>query len=276
LRHGAPCCEACTRLLITAHSSIRFVGRFLSLTPEALRPIAALDGQGPGAAERATDGGGAGGAAEPGLPYSGSEVNTTAKMEASGLPMLIPRSSVELLAFVALVVGGFAYRSASVKRDTVPAQGDQHKVRRGHAPAIGVYRLDMQTPDERKLVELSQDERDALKAAIQFKGERIYHAPSAEFAGASWDVVLGAVNSRVYKVSAVLSLGTLDQRNAMWQRLDGLLRKSLGTPASVSPIVTAWDTEDGNVVMNVGKAGGAHFIVLTLTSSGAATFERIK
>lgn len=188
--------------------------------------------------------------------------------------------SRNLVAAIALIIGGIAYGSVAAQRDggaagTTEERG-QPKVRRGHAPTIGPYRLDMNTGDVSKLVELTPDEKRALNPGFEFKGERIYHAPPASFAGANWDIVLGTVNSCVYKVSALLVLENREQRDRMWRKLDGLLRTPLGTPATAAANISIWDTEDGNVVMNQADAGGKYVVVLTLTSRAVSGFARIK
>lgn len=201
-----------------------------------------------------------------------------------------------LVAAIALILGGIAYGSVAAQRGSGAAgtaeERGQPKARRGHAPTIGPYRLGMNTGDVSKLVELTPDEKRDLNLAVEFKGERIYHAPPASLAGANWDIVLGVVDSRVYKVSALLVLEDREQRDRMWRNLDGLLRTPLGTPVEeCAKIVTAfgcersstaaaniisWDTEDGNVVMNRADAGGAYAVVLTLTSRAVSGFVRIK
>jgi hypothetical protein len=191
--------------------------------------------------------------------------------------ILYPRN---LVAGIALILGGIAYGSVSAQRGggaagTMEERG-QPKVRRGHAPTIGPYRLDMNTAEAAKLVELTPAEKKALNVTVEFKNERIYHAPPAGFAGASWEIVLGAVDGRVYKVSALLVLENREQRDRMWRNLDGLLRTPLGTPATAVATIITWDTEDGNVVMNRADTGAAYAVVLTLTSRAVTGFVRIK
>src|SRR5260370_31841032 len=119
----------------------------------------------------------------------------------------------------ALVLGSIMYGVVAFQR-SVGATGateerDQSKVRRGRAPTIGPYRLDMNAGEASKLAELTQSERKALNLAVEFKGERIYHAPTADFDGASWEIILGAVDNRVYKGSALLVLENHEQRDRM-------------------------------------------------------------
>jgi len=185
-----------------------------------------------------------------------------------------------LVAATALILGGIAYGSVAAQRGAGAAgtmeNSDQPKVRWGRAPAIGPYRLGMNTAEASKVVELTSAERRALNATVEFKNERIYHAPPGEFADATWEIVLGAVDGRVYKVSALLVLENREQRDKMWRKLDAVLRTPLGTPATAAAAIVIWDTEDGNVVMNRADAGRGYAVVLTLTSRAVTGFVRMK
>ena len=143
-------------------------------------------------------------------------------------------------------------------------------------PHCSLTRQDGSRSTLTKLVELTPDEKKALNPVVEFKGERIYNAPPANFAGTNWKIVLGAVDNRVYKVSALVVLDNRERRDTMWRNLNDLLRTSLGSPASAEANIVLWDTEDGNVVMNRADADGAYAVVLTLTSSAASSFVRIQ
>jgi hypothetical protein len=94
-----------------------------------------------------------------------------------------PRNFV---ATIVLIVGGITYGSGHAQVGTGNATTEESpKVRQGHAPTIEPYRLDMSTGDLSKLVELTPAEKRAFKRDVDFKGERIYHAPPANFAGSS-------------------------------------------------------------------------------------------
>jgi hypothetical protein len=159
-----------------------------------------------------------------------------------------PRNFVTAMA---LIVGGITYGSVVAQQSAgsrATEEGVKPKVKRGHAPTIGPYHLNMNTGDASKLVELTPDEKKALNPVVEFKGERIYNAPPANFAGTNWKIVLGAVDNRVYKVSALVVLDNRERRDTMWRNLNDLLRTSLGSPASAEANIVLWDTEDGNVV----------------------------
>jgi hypothetical protein len=184
-----------------------------------------------------------------------------------------------MAAAVAIVLVGLAYgaRAGQAAPCVAGASEDSaQKLRRGVAPTIGPYHLDMKTTALLRLSELTPNERAALGASIQFKNERIYHAPPGTFAGASWEIILGAVDDQVYKVSALLTWATQGPRDAQWRNVDAQLRPSLGSPANASTTIMTWDTDDGNVVMNRAEGGGAYVLVLTLTSRAVSGFVRVK
>lgn len=188
--------------------------------------------------------------------------------------------SRNLVVAIALTLAGIAYGSAAAQqRDAEAGATDEPgkpKVRRGLAPKLGPYYLGMKTGDVQKLVELTQTEKEALSLVVEFKNERIYHAPPAEFAGVSWDIVLGAVDGRVYKVSALLVFDSREQRDGVWRNLKEILTTRLSAPANATAAIIAWDTEDGNVIVNRAEAGGANAVVLTLTSRDVTSFARVK
>jgi len=130
--------------------------------------------------------------------------------------------------------------------------------------------------DPSKCLELTAAEKKALNPAIKFKGERICHAAPASFAGASWDVILGLVNNRIYKISALSVSNTSGEMSKLWADVGAALRPSLGLPAAAEANIRQWDTEDGNVIVNRAETGNTHAVVLTLTSRSVSTFERVQ
>lgn len=154
--------------------------------------------------------------------------------------------------------------------------GSESKGRHGLAPTLWPYRLDMKTDDLSSLTEISAAEKQALQLVVEFRNERIYHAPPANFAASSWEIMLGTVNGKVYKISALLAVGTRNSRNATWGKVDAILRTHLGTPAASTKSMLTWDTEDGNVVVNHADAAGTYAVVITLTSRAVSSFARTR
>lgn len=178
---------------------------------------------------------------------------------------------------VVLLLGGTAYAAVASQSSTKSrsAEADDHKIRRGLAPVIGPYRIDMKVSEMPHLLELTADERGALNASVAFKNERLYNGPPAQFGGAQWEIVVGAVEGRIYKISALLVMPDASGRDRAWQSLADQLRAPLGAPASAAHDLIAWDTEDGNVIMNRPDAGDLHVVVLTLTSRAVRGFASL-
>jgi hypothetical protein len=181
---------------------------------------------------------------------------------------------------IALLLGGFLYAAVASPKAEPASQankaGATPKVGARLAPSIGPYRLDIKVAGASHLIELSADESRAPNAIVAFKNERIYKAPPARFAGADWEIVLGTVDGRIYKISALLVLDSAGHRDSNWRSLEGQLRASLGAPASAAANIFAWDTDDGNVIMNRSDAGEAYVLAITLTSRAVSGFVRLR
>ncbi len=146
--------------------------------------------------------------------------------------------------------------------------------RRSNAPSIGPYSLDMKIDGIDGLAEISAVEKTALNLIMDFKNSRIFHAPHAHFAGLTWEILLGSVDGNVYKVSALIEFDSGETRNIAWQNVLGVLQNQLGVPETVEANILAWDTSDGNTILNRSDSNDA--IVITLTSRAIRNFERIK
>jgi hypothetical protein len=145
--------------------------------------------------------------------------------------------------------------------------------RRSKALILGPYRLDMKMDSIAGLSEISAAEKVALQLIMEFKNTRIFHAPHAYFAGLTWEILLGAVDGNVYKVSALTEFNSSETRNTAWQNVVGVLRNQLGTPETLTENILAWNTKDGNVILNRSDSNNA--VVITLTSCAIRYFERL-
>jgi len=146
--------------------------------------------------------------------------------------------------------------------------------RRSNAPILGSYHLDMKIDSVSGLSEISAAEKAALQLVMNFKNSRIFHAPHALFAGLTWEFLLGTVDGNVYKVSALTKLHSDETRNIAWQNVLGVLQNQLGMPETLAANILAWDTRDGNVILN--RSDSNSEIVITLTSSAIRKFDRIR
>lgn len=112
---------------------------------------------------------------------------------------------------------------------------------------------------------------------VEFRNERIYHAPATSWAGTAWEVMLGAVDDNVYKVSCLHAGADRALRNAIWENVDAGLRMQLGASAVSTARVIRWDTEDGNVVLNrADNDRGISAVVITLTSRVVSSLPRVR
>jgi hypothetical protein len=181
---------------------------------------------------------------------------------------------------IALLLGGTTYASLAAQKNVGVSEnagaGAQPNARHSVAPTIGPYHLNMKTADVAHLVELTQAEKKALNTAIAFKNEQIFHAPAVEFAGVGWDIILGAVAGSVYKVSALVAIENRAKSDGVWTNLKLKLESRLGPPADSTTAIIAWDTDDGNVVLNRAETSGTCVIALTITSQNVSSFVRIK
>lgn len=134
---------------------------------------------------------------------------------------------------------------------------------------IGGYFPGQQISGLPGLRELSFWQRLFLRSRL--RGERIYRAPDASFQGLPWNVVLGVINGRIYKISAQFlgSRGSLTGALAGSLFMECFMRLSdqFGK-ASVSEdgSMAKWQTPFGNAVLDSGERLGQAYVNLQLTS----------
>jgi hypothetical protein len=66
---------------------------------------------------------------------------------------------------------------------------------------VGPYKIDDTISGLQGLSPLLPAELLALNTAVQFVGEKILHAPDADFMCLKWDTILGTVNGVIYKIA---------------------------------------------------------------------------
>jgi hypothetical protein len=71
---------------------------------------------------------------------------------------------------------------------------------------VGGYALNMMLKEGPPLREVSPAEYEVMPR--QFVGERIYHAPPIQFIGKPWNLTLGAVQGRLYKIAPSCELSS--------------------------------------------------------------------
>jgi hypothetical protein len=125
-----------------------------------------------------------------------------------------------------------------------------------------------------KLVELTADEYKSF--APVFKNEKTYKAPPTSFLGRSWNVMLGTVAGRIWKVAAFIELDNINESQALIDVATRYCISHLGKPTEEQPGLITWDTRDGNVILQTASVMGTVAINLFVTSSAAGSFERLR
>ena len=135
---------------------------------------------------------------------------------------------------------------------------------------IGKYRLNMALEDVTGLTEFTQAEYKIY--CRQFQGERNYNTPAVDFLKRQWKVALGTVGGRVYKIALYfesVSRGTVTDVSTDVMEY---CQQRLGKPTEQNDTLFIWDASDGNVVLQLGKAGNTYQINFFQTSRNVRTF----
>ena len=134
--------------------------------------------------------------------------------------------------------------------------------------AIGPYNLDMSIVGLKGLVEIPPAEYKVLPKT--FKGEKIFKAPDVSFLGFSWDVRLGVVNGKIYKISTSLMFQREKrmEKVAIKEKILSYCKSKLGEPAEQTDLSIIWDTSDGNVMLQT-LATPLHFVINLFCTSSA-------
>ena len=138
---------------------------------------------------------------------------------------------------------------------------------------IGGYSLNMTLREGAPLRELSPAEYEVM--GRQFVGETIYHAPAVEFVGKQWKLTLGAVRGRLYKIAPFLELRNKNEANEAAFAALAFCNEQLGKPAEQRSGLFAWDTTDGNVILQTAEARDGFAVNLFLTARSVREFQRL-
>jgi len=109
----------------------------------------------------------------------------------------------------------------------------------------------------------------------QFVGEKIFHGPEVEFVGRPWKLDLGAVHGKLYKIAAYLELTNKTQANEVAVGALTFCNDQLGEPAEQRSGLFAWDSSDGNVILQTAEAGGGFVVNVLLTTRSVREFQRL-
>lgn len=134
---------------------------------------------------------------------------------------------------------------------------------------IGSYRLDMPVEGLTGLTEFSQAEYAIYGRS--FEGEKNYNAPLLDFLKRRWKVALGTVGGKVYKIALYFESESKSTVIDVSTDVMQFCQERLGKPSEQQETVSIWDTPDGNVVLQFGKAMSTFQINLFETSRSVRT-----
>jgi len=146
---------------------------------------------------------------------------------------------------------------------------------RGKRPAfaVGGYKLDDAVPSV-ELREFSESEYQLF--GREFKHEKNFHAPRVDFLGYSWNLLLGTVSGRIYKIHPYMLFSTKGYAGIAATATFQYCTEQLGRPSShTSGESWWWWTKDGNVILQGGETAEGFSVGLFLTSDAVNRFERL-
>ncbi len=165
-----------------------------------------------------------------------------------------------VILFVLIAQNGFlksiSFASDPVKPKSFPIQS---------------YRLDMPIDGVKGLVELSAEEYKIFPKT--FRDEKIYKAPNISFLGFSWDMMIGVVAKKIYKMNPGIVTKNEKIANEISIKTLEYCKSKLGNPIDEKIGRVIWDTEDGSVVLQTGETEEGFAIFLFIASREAKTFK---
>ena len=138
---------------------------------------------------------------------------------------------------------------------------------------IGPYRLNASIDGIAGLREFSSVEYAVM--GRQFDGERNYNVPPVEFLGRRWNLTLGTVNRKVYKIAPFLEARGKDEANPIAMATLRYCTETLGEPDSQKTGLFVWDTSDGNTILQTAETAEGLAINLFVTSREVRNFKRL-
>jgi hypothetical protein len=140
--------------------------------------------------------------------------------------------------------------------------------------AIGPYKLDMPIKGIKGLKEISASEYDIFKK--KFEDEKIYKAPSINFLGLTWDMMLGVVKGKIYKISPGYTTKDKNQADEAAVKALTYCKSYLGEPSEQQAGLFIWETKDGNVILQTAATSEGFAVFLFSTTRSAKEFRQLK
>ena len=158
-------------------------------------------------------------------------------------------------------------------RSSTPREAALPKAPARASFTVGSYRLDDPIGDLTGLVEFSAEEYRVM--VRRFKGERNYNAPSVQFLGRPWKLMLQTVNGQISKIAPHIETTSKFEANQIAVAVLEFCIEHLGRPSEQKTGLFIWDTTDGDVILQTTETMEGLAINLFLTSRSVRHFERL-
>ncbi len=143
--------------------------------------------------------------------------------------------------------------------------------------SIGGYTLNSFIPESSEIKELGDKEH--LVLGKKFKNEVIYKAPHRTFHKQKWDMLIGTVAGKIYKLHLNNTFLTDEEAYRCNALTCYSFEKKLGEATDKSfedhAINHIWDTHYGNVHLGYIRLAETYNVNISATSNIVATFERL-
>lgn len=139
---------------------------------------------------------------------------------------------------------------------------------------IGDYSLGQNVSDQPQLTEISQLEYNALPKT--FVGEKILRAPDTLFLGHLWNIRIGAIKDRIYKLSAQFDSDNDNAVDTAYSKAIDFCTTQYGAPfLNKGGKVIGWDTPFGNIIVDRGSMLGSYYANFQVTSGSLVRESRL-
>lgn len=129
---------------------------------------------------------------------------------------------------------------------------------------IGTYKLDMSIENCKGLIELTSEEYAVFPR--EFEGEKIYKASHVSFLGYTWNMEIGTVGGKIYKLALWLEFISQKHANQAAMKVLEYCRSKIGEPTEQQTDLFIWDTADGNTILQTAFAGNRYVVNFFSTS----------
>jgi hypothetical protein len=132
------------------------------------------------------------------------------------------------------------------------------------------YYLGQDINDAKDVVEYTGKEYQLFKAAPQIrKNEKMYLANNVNFAGFTWDTVIGSTEGKIYKIAIQIMSDDNSYIRRIFMTTHQYLTDTMGkyTEHRLFSNRYIWDSSKGNVLFNTVSKVGYHGVNVILTAT---------